>query len=113
MTKLKAHLWIHSWAAAHAATAFASAQWLDGGHAVLTAETIAAVGTFSKLCGATWSRSFLQSFVKQRMAEYAGKEILRQTAGKIPGIGNGLNASISLAVTEAILWSVYHECCKS
>lgn len=88
MTKLGAHLWIHSWSVAHGVTAAATAQLPDGGFLALTAETITAVGALSKLCGASWSKAFIESFVKQQFANRVGVEIARQTAGKIPISGN-------------------------
>lgn len=110
MTKLRAHLWIHGWSLAHGLTAAATAQAPDGGFALLTLETCTAVGSFSKLCGATWSDTFIQTFVKQQLANRMGTEILRQTAGKVPIVGNALNGTISLTVTEAILWETYYRC---
>lgn len=110
MTKLGAHLWIHSWSLAHAVTATATAQTPDGGFLVLTAETITAVGALSKACGASWSRSFVESFVKQQFAERVGVEIARQTAGKFPVYGNIFNGATSAVITEAILWETYAMC---
>lgn len=113
MSKNEAHLWIHTWSAAHAITATATAQSPDGGLFILTAETVAAVITISQKCGSPWTKSFAEAFVKQQLANRAGTEILRQTAGKIPLAGNALNGVISLAVTEAILWETYHQCTKT
>jgi len=110
--KWQAHLYIHGWSVAHAATAAATAQSPEGGFVPLTAETCVAVGIFARMCGAEWTEAFVKTFVKQRFAEHAGKEILRQTAGKVPLLGNGLNGCISFGVTEAILWDVYHMCTK-
>ena len=112
MTKLGAHLWIHSWSTLHGVTATATAQAPDGGFFFLTAETITAVGALSKLCGASWSEAFIESFVKQQFANRTGLEILELTAGKIPGLGNALNGITSLGITEAILWETYKMCNK-
>lgn len=110
MTKFKAHLWIHGWSITHGITAAATAQSLDGGFEILTMETIAAVGSFSKACGATWSTAFINSFVKQQFANRVGVEIARQTAGKIPVFGNTFNGITSAVITEAILWETYAMC---
>lgn len=110
MTKLEAHLYIHGWSLAHGVTAAATAQSPEGGFGILTLETCTAVAVLSKICGARWDETFIRTFVKQQFAEHAGKEILRQTAGKIPGAGNILNGTISLSVTEAILWETYYMC---
>lgn len=110
MTKLKAHLWIHGWSLAHGATATATAQAPDGGFLLLTAETLTAVGLFSKACGASWSKAFIESFVKQQFANRVGVEVARQTAGKIPVLGNAFNGLTSAAITEAILWETYAMC---
>lgn len=110
MTKLQAHLWIHGWSAVHFITAAATAQSPDGGLLALTAETITAVGALSKACGATWSKAFIQSFVKQQFANRTGVEIARQTAGKFPVYGNVFNGATSAVITEAILWETYAMC---
>lgn len=110
MTKLSAHIWIHGWAAIHGVTAAATAQTPDGGFLALTAETITAVGALSKACGASWSKSFIESFVKQQFAQRVGVEIARQTAGKFPVYGNLFNGATSVAITEAILWETYAMC---
>lgn len=111
MTKLGAHLWIHTWSTIHGATATATAQAPDGGYFILSCETVAAVLSFSKACGASWTRSFVESFVKQEFANRVGVEIAKQTAGKIPILGNAFNGLTSLAITEAILWTTYEMCC--
>ena len=100
MTRLKAHLWIHGWSALHAVTAATTAQLPDGGYLALTGETIAAVTSFSRACGASWSRSFVESFVKQGLANRVGVEIARQSAGKIPLVGNAFNGLTSAGITE-------------
>lgn len=110
MTKFQAHLWIHGWSATHGVTAAATAQAPDGGFSILTLETLAAVGALSKACGATWSRAFIESFVKQQFANRVGVEIARQTAGKVPVLGNAFNGITSAAITEAILWETYAMC---
>lgn len=110
MTKFRAHLWIHGWSVTHGLTATATAQSPDGGFLFLTLETIAAVGAFSRACGATWSKAFINSFVKQQFANRVGVEIARQTAGKIPILGNAFNGITSAAITEAILWETYAMC---
>ena len=111
MTRLSAHVWIHGWSALHAATAAVTAQTLDGGYAILTTETITAVTSFSIACGARWSKAFISSFVKQQLANRIGVEIARQTAGKVPLVGNLFNGFTSAALTEIILWETYAECC--
>lgn len=110
MIKFKAHVLIHGWSLTHAVTAAATAQAPDGGFLILTSETIAAVTSISKLCGAKWSTSFINAFVKQQLAERVGVEIARQSLGKIPGGGNAFNGLTSLTITEAILWDTYHKC---
>ncbi len=110
MTKLGAHLWIHSWALAHGFTAAATAQSPEGGLSILTAETITAVSLFSMACGASWSKAFIDSFVKQQFANRLGVEIAKQTVGKIPVYGNLFNGATSAAITEAILWQTYEMC---
>lgn len=112
MTKFWAHCWIHTWAATHGITAAATSKAIDGGLKILTAETLAAIGSFSKACGASWSSSFIESFVRQQFANRIGVEIARQTAGKIPVFGSAFNGFTSFAITEAILWDVYHKCCS-
>lgn len=110
MTKLGAHVWIHGWSLVHGATATATAQSPEGGASILTVETIAAVTSFSKLCGASWTRAFIESFVKQQLAERIGVEVARQTVGKIPVAGNAFNGATSFFITELILWDVYEMC---
>lgn len=110
MTRFQAHLYIHGCSLTHGITAAATAQSPEGGFGILTLETCASVAILSKLCGARWDETFVRTFVEQQFAEHAGKEILRQTAGKIPGAGNMLNGTISLSVTEAILWKTYYMC---
>lgn len=110
MTKFEAHLWIHVWALAHGITAAATAQSPEGGLGFLTAETITAVGLLSKACGASWSKAFIESFVKQQFANRVGVEIAKQTVGKFPVYGNIFNGATSAAITEAILWQTYDMC---
>lgn len=110
MSRFEAHLWIHGWSLLHGVTAAATAQSPEGGLGILTFETITAVGSFSKACGASWSRAFIESFVKQQFANRVGVEIAKQTAGKIPVYGNLFNGATSAVITEAILWQTYDMC---
>ena len=110
MSKVAAHLWIHGWSLAHGITAATTAKLPDGGYTVLTAETIAAVLSFSKACGATWSRAFIESFVKQQLANRIGVMISQQVIGKIPVAGEVYNGIASAGITEAILWETYARC---
>lgn len=110
MTRLGAHIWIHGWSMAHGCTAAATAQSPDGGHFILTGETITAVAMLSKLCGCSWSRAFIETFVQQQFAQRVGLTLAQLVAGKIPVGGNIFNGVSSLAITEAILWETYRKC---
>ena len=96
ISRLKAHLLIHGFAAAHGGTAFALSQVPFADTAALTAETIAMVALIVKNCGSGWGEATIEAFAAQQLARFVGVEIA--------------NAVTSVAITEAVGWATYEAC---
>lgn len=114
LSKLSAHIMIHSWAVIHGATAFYLAQTPEGDTLALTAETVAFVVTLAHACGADWDTATASAAAAQAGASFTGLAIAegaRHYAKYIPVAGNVFNAATSIAITEAIGFSVYKKLC--
>ncbi|MBR5312326.1 MAG: hypothetical protein IKU40_05540 [Clostridia bacterium] len=112
LSKIGAHIMIHSWAALHGATAFLLAQTPEGDTVLLTAETITFIVSLAKACGADLSTTQATAVGAQAVASVTGlsiAEAARHYAKYIPVAGNVFNAATSIAITEAIGFSVYNE----
>ena len=103
ISRLKAHLLIHGFAAAHGGTAFALSQ-------VPFAETIAMVALIVKNCGSGWGEATIEAFAAQQLARFVGVEIAKHGYKYIPLYGNAANAVTSVAITEAVGWATYEAC---
>jgi uncharacterized protein (DUF697 family) len=110
ISKNEAHAIIHSFAAAHAGTAFAMAQIPFADTAALTAETISMVSIIVARCGNSWTQAAIESFVAQQLAQYAGVTAASEFSRFFPGFSNIFRACTSCAITEAIGWATYEAC---
>lgn len=110
ISRLKAHLIIHSFAAAHGGTAFVLSQVPFADTAALTAETIAMVALIVKKCGASWGQASIEAFAAQQLARFVGVEVAKHGYKYIPLYGNAANATTSLVITEAVGWATYEAC---
>lgn len=110
ISRLKAHLLIHGFAAAHGGTAFALSQVPFADTAALTAETIAMVALIVKNCGSGWGQATIEAFAAQQLARFVGVEIAKHGYKYIPLYGNAANAVTSVAITEAVGWATYEAC---
>ncbi len=110
MSRLAAHITIHGFTVAHAATAFFGAQIPLADTAALTAETIAMVALIVKKCGASWSQATIEAFAAQQLARFIGVTAAREGVKYIPVAGNVFSACATTAITEAIGWATYEAC---
>lgn len=110
MSRFKAHILIHGFAAAHGGTAFTLSQIPFADTAALTAETIAMVALIVKNCGASWKQATIEAFAAQQLARFVGVEVAKNGYKYIPLYGNAANAVTSIAITEAIGWATYEAC---
>ena len=110
MSRIRAHIVIHSFAVAHGGTAFALSQVPFADTAALTAETIAMVAYIVKKCGASWDQAAIEAFAAQQLARFIGVEVAKHGYKYIPLWGNAANAATSIAITEAVGWVTYETC---
>lgn len=98
---------IHGFAVAHAATAALLAQTLVGDEAVLTALTVAMIIAVAKMNGADWDTGMALAFLGIFIGGYVGIRGVTFLIKWLPGIGNAVNAAVTLTTTEVLGWATY------
>ena len=104
---------IHTAAGSCSAVGFASAQIPGSDCAIIAPIQVTMIISLGGVFGVSIDKSWAKSLLAANIATYTGRALSQALIGRVPRLGNVVNAGTAAALTETIGWKVAKDLGKS